>query len=424
MADINIGKAPPNNAVLPFYATASVAFAVLCLLLLLNTDSLLTHYFNPHLLAIVHITALGWATMIIFGAAHQLLPVICERDLFSPPLATLSWYTLTAGSFLLVVSFWNLTTGWLMISGGLLILVSVLAYCANALLTSRICSRYSVVRLFITTSSLWLVFTVAAGVLLAINLYRPFFSINHLEALKLHAHMGLAGWFLQLVAGVSSKLVPMFLLAKSAKEKLLKYACLLQNSGLILFLADGYLSGKVEWRAMLYAALVATGVLCWLLYLYDAFRNRVRKSIDVHMKHTFVSFIFLIGAIFLIPVVFFSKGYSWTILYGTFLFMGWLSGIILGKTFKTLPFIVWNSHYKALSGKVKVPLPKQLYSEPCVTWQFRLYIAGMIVLPVGLMTVKPLVQAGLGIWFLLSVLYLYNVLKVLLHKTKTSKIEQ
>lgn len=78
MAEINIGKAPGNSAILPFYATGAVVFLVLCVVMFLTPESFTRHYFTPHLLTIVHLAALGWGTMIIFGAVHQLLPVICE----------------------------------------------------------------------------------------------------------------------------------------------------------------------------------------------------------------------------------------------------------------------------------------------------------------------------------------------------------
>ncbi|HAI81392.1 MAG TPA: hypothetical protein DCL65_10230, partial [Chryseobacterium sp.] len=118
MAEINIGKAPGNKAVLPFYATGAVAFLVLCIVMLCTPQSFTQHYFTPHLLTIVHIAALGWGTMVIFGAAHQLLPVICEQDLYSEKMASASWYTLTAGIILLTWKFWNLDVGWMMITGG------------------------------------------------------------------------------------------------------------------------------------------------------------------------------------------------------------------------------------------------------------------------------------------------------------------
>ncbi len=418
MADINIGKAPPNQAVLPFYATGALAYTILCFLLLISAESLTGHFFNPHLLTIVHTAALGWGTMVIFGAAYQLLPVICERDLYSPRLAAASWYCLTPGVVLLAGSFWNFTVGWLMITGGSLVVLATILYNINVIMTTHICSRYSIQRLFIITSAFWLSFTVIAGLLLAINLSYPFFSKNHLDILKLHAHAGLAGWFLLLIVGVSTKLVPMFLLGKSGKNKLLMAAFLLQNAGLIAFLADGYFLGGHSMRYGLYALLILAGVLCWLRFLADAYRHRVRKKMDYLMKHTFVSLLLLLLAFAVIPLLLVQKGSQWALLYGCLLFMGWISSIILGMTFKTLPFIVWNGHYKQLSGKVKIPLPRQLYRESLVSFQFYFFLTAIALLAAGIaLQCLILIRAALAILCITGLLYLYNVIKVLRHKT-------
>lgn len=418
MADINIGKAPGNSAILPFYATGAVAFVILCVVMLLTPQSFTQHYFTPHMLTIVHIAALGWGTMIIFGAAHQLLPVICEQDLYSEKMASLVWYTLTTGIILLTSTFWNLSVGWLMITGGSLIVFSVILYVINVWKTSRICKKYSVQKLFITSSALWLLFTVTVGLLLAINLAFPFFDVSHLEILKLHAHAGIAGWFLQLITGVSTKLVPMFLLGKSDKNHLLLNAFIFQNAGLILFLTDGYFI-EITTRSLVYAGLVLIGIIFWLMYLRDAYKNRLRKRVELLMKHSFLSFLSLVISVLLIPLVYFSNGYRWTMLYGTLLFMGWITNIILGKTFKTLPFIIWNGHYKHLSGKVKVPLPKHLYSEKLTVWQFRTFIAAFLVFALGLITQELLIiKGGLVLWLAVALIYCTNVFKLLLHKTK------
>ncbi len=418
MADINIGKAPGNSAILPFYATGAVAFVILCVVMLLTPQSFTQHYFTPHMLTIVHIAALGWGTMIIFGAAHQLLPVICEQDLYSEKMASLVWYTLATGIILLTSTFWNLSVGWLMITGGSLIVFSVILYVINVWKTSRICKKYSVQKLFITSSALWLLFTVTVGLLLAINLAFPFFDVSHLEILKLHAHAGIAGWFLQLITGVSTKLVPMFLLGKSDKNHLLLNAFIFQNAGLILFLTDGYFI-EITTRSLVYAGLVLIGIIFWLMYLRDAYKNRLRKRVELLMKHSFLSFLSLVISVLLIPVVYFSNGYRWTMLYGNLLFMGWITNIILGKTFKTLPFIIWNGHYKHLSGKVKVPLPKHLYSEKLTVWQFRTFIAAFLVFALGLITQELLIiKGGLVLWLAVALIYCTNVFKLLLHKTK------
>lgn len=240
MINYNTGKVPPPNVILPFYATGTLVFLLLCVLLVWSPESLLAHYFNPHLLTMVHTAALGWGTMIIFGASYQLMPVISEQNLRSDDLAIASWYLLLAGVILLAYSFWNFRTGWIMISGGSLVTISALFYLINALFTGPISQKTNIQRYFIISSACWLVFTVVVGLLLAINLKYPFFSSNHMEILKLHAHLGLAGWFLQLIVGVSSKLIPMFLLGRSEKNRLLTYAFILQNTGLILFIADVY----------------------------------------------------------------------------------------------------------------------------------------------------------------------------------------
>ena len=422
MAEINIGKAPGNKAVLPFYATGAVAFLVLCIVVLCTPQSFTQHYFTPHLLTIVHIAALGWGTMIIFGAAHQLLPVICEQDLYSEKMAAASWYTLTLGIILLTWKFWNLDTGWVMITGGSLIVFSVLFFVINVLKTTAIFRKFTTQKLFIISSALWLLFTVSVGLLLAINLglTSPIFRVSHLEILKLHAHMGIAGWFLQLIAGVSTKLVPMFLLGKSDKEHLLKKAFIFQNLGLILFLLDGYFFA-VTGRVLIYAAIVLAGIIFWLLYLYDVFRNRLRKRIELLMKHTFLSFLSLIVAVLLIPVVYYSEGYRWTMVYGTLIFLGWITNIILGKTFKTLPFIIWNTHYKHLTGKAKIPLPKDLFSEKLTIWQFRLFIAAFLVFALGLALQQlTVIRIGLVLWLAVAVIYCLNVFKLIFHQSKKS----
>ncbi len=415
MAQISIGKAPSNRAVLPFYATGAVMFLVLCVLMFFSAGTFTQHYFTPHLLTMVHVAALGWGTMVIFGAAHQLLPVICERDLYSEKMAAFVWYSLTLGMLLITINFWKLTVGWAMISGGVLVLVSALLYLINIWKTAQICKAYSVQKLFVISSALWLVFTAAMGILLATNLKFPFFQQSHLEILKLHAHAGLAGWFLQLITGVSTKLIPMFLLGKSKKDYLLKWSFVLQNLGLILFLADGYFLG-IGSRVLLYALMVAAGVFLWLFYLFDAFRNRLRKRVELLMKHAFLSLLALVIAFAVLPMVYFSTGYKWVMLYGTLLFMGWITSLILGKTFKTLPFIIWNGRYKNLSGKVKVPLPKDLYNEKLTVWQFRVFVAAFVVFSVGIILQQvQIIRCGALLWCIVAVLYNVNVFQLIFH---------
>lgn len=419
MAEINIGKAPSNRAVLPFYASGALVFVLLCGAIVFSPEVFTQFYFSPRLLSIVHLAALGWGTMLIFGAGYQLLPVICEQNLFSEKLAAISWYSLSLGVLLLVCGFWHSFLGWLLLGGGSLVVLSALLYSINALKTTEIFSKYSVQKLFIVGSAFWLVFTTSLGLLLAINLIHPFFSSNHLEILKLHAHAGLAGWFLQLISGISTKLVPMFLLGKSNKDNWLERSFLFQNLGLIAFLIDGYFFGLSSYRIFVYLLLVVLGVVWWLRYLYDAYQKRLRKKIEVLMRHSFLSFLCLVLALALVPVVYLAKGNQWAMLYGTLLFMGWISSLILGMTFKTLPFIIWNNQYKHFSGKVKVPLPKDLFNEKLTLWQFWLFVVALLSFALAIVIQNTIIiRLASILWLLLAILYCINVFILLLHKSK------
>lgn len=414
---LDIGKAPANRVVLPFYGTGALAFLALSVMLFLNAFPLMGGYFEPHLLAIVHTAALAWGTMVIFGASYQLLPVICEQDLYDEGVAAVSYYFLLVGAACLITCFWLFHTGIWMITGGSLVFVAGLMYFFNVIRTIGKRSRYNVQKLFILSSAIWLLLTMAIGILLAINLKYPFIiSRSHLEILKLHAHAGLAGWFLQLIVGVSAKLVPMFLLGRSKKDNLLKIAFSLQNAGLVLFLVDGYFFGP-SFRYLIYAAMVAAGIICWLLYLRDVYRHRIKKPLDYSMKHTFLSFLSLAVSLVLIPVIYFVQDARWAIIYGLFLFIGWISSIILGMTFKTLPFIVWNSKYKMVNGKAKIPLPKELYWGKLLAWQFWLFVSALYVTGLSLAFQVDLpLRIGLGLLLLTGIIYAVNTFKVLTHR--------
>ena len=90
-----IAKTTSHQVVIPFYAYAALSFLAATVLLFFSDASFTGHYFQPHILAITHLMALGWATMIIFGASHQLVPVLIESDLYSNKLSYVS-FTLAA----------------------------------------------------------------------------------------------------------------------------------------------------------------------------------------------------------------------------------------------------------------------------------------------------------------------------------------
>ena len=104
-------KTTSYKVILPFYLYASLSFLAGCVLLFTSNQACLNHYFHPHILAITHTMALGWATMIILGASHQLVPVLIEGRLYSEKLAFISFVFAAIGIPLLVYGFYVFDMG-------------------------------------------------------------------------------------------------------------------------------------------------------------------------------------------------------------------------------------------------------------------------------------------------------------------------
>ena len=95
--------------------------------------------------------------------------------------------------------------------------------------------------------------------------------------------------------------------------------------------------------------------------------------------------IFLVVIIVLVMVSD-KENVSLVISYGFIIFFGWMTAIILGMTFKTLPFIVWNKVYHQLAGKGKTPNPKDLFSNAVFRYMSVAYIFGFVLFVTGILT--------------------------------------
>ncbi|HEY0731962.1 MAG TPA: cytochrome C oxidase subunit I, partial [Chitinophagaceae bacterium] len=202
-------KNTTHKVVVPFYMYAALALLAGTIMLFFATNAFHGHYFHPQILAITHTMALGWGTMMILGASHQLVPVLIESELYSTSLAYVSFFLAAAGIPMLVYGFYHFRFNWITISGGVLINLALVSFLVNIAVSISKAKKENVHAIFIFTATSWLLITTLLGLLLVINFTHPIFNQDSLEYLSLHAHMGIAGWFLLLVMGVGTRLIPM-----------------------------------------------------------------------------------------------------------------------------------------------------------------------------------------------------------------------
>lgn len=410
--DTSVTKA---KLVWPFYAYASISFLVACIILMYHSTLLMGHYFQPPLLAITHTMAIGWATMIIFGASFQLLPVIANRKLNSEK--AVEWcFWLTAISLpVIIYSFYNFVFGVPFIIAASALIIAVGAFVWNVYKT--VCKSNVIQGDYMLSASVYLFITVCFGFLLAFNFSYNLLSENSLSYLKLHAHLGIIGWFLFLIIGVGSKLIPMFVISKYKNDTLIRFLYYVLHISMFVFIINQtlYRDKILEYAAFTGISLV---IILFVYFVFQSFKLRIKKKIDITMRAAACSIIILFTLLIFASVSYYSRNNLSIIMsYGFLVFFGWISFLIIGMTFKTLPFIIWNSIYAEVSGKL--PSPKELYSEKLFTVMLVVYIVGFVITLLSiLLSNTTFLLVSTSMLLLATLLYNVNVFKIILHKSK------
>ena len=427
MNNLRTDNAPSLSVVDPHFIFGALSFLALTIIIILADTDLLGSYFNGRILAVTHLAVLGWATMIIFGALYQLIPVVLETKLISEDLAKITFWFFSSSIILMVWSFWSNDFFSLLPFAAFLLFFAIIMFVVNVLLTAKRAKK-SIQAKFIKASVYWLFFTALLGFLIALNFKYNFFSRVHLDFLKVHAHLGLIGWFGLLIIGVSSTLIPMFLISHQLNEKKLTYSFYLVNSGLALLTLD-WLIFNGTFMIYMHWLIIASGIVFYFSYVGESYKKRLRKELDLGMKYTMLSVLIMAIPIVISLVVMIGFNFEVellsriTTLYGFSIIFGLITSIILGQTYKTLPFIIWLFKYKDYVGKFKTPLPRELYSEKIGAIQFYTYFLAIISLTAGLFFNLPVILRAGGYLLLLTALfYNFNIFIIIFHKTKTESL--
>ena len=405
---------PGKKAIMPYYLVAAFSFVLVNILTLISVQDFNTHYFQPRILALTHLTVLGWITMIIMGACNQLVPVITNNKLHSDNIPVAAIILLISGTCILVCLFWNFQLGIGIYIGAFLILSALILHAMNIFISSKTTPKRNISADYILTAHAWLIVTALVGVTLLFNLRFYFLPAGNLHYLQIHASVGMAGWLLLLIIGVSSRLIPMFLLSRKEEKKYLVIAWYLINIGLLMFFIDGVLLHASNWY-MLYILFIFSGLLFYLAFIWVCYTSAMRKIIDNGMKQSLIA-ISLISLPFIILIlsVLYKNNAPENIItsYGYSFFAGFITILIMGQTFKTLPFIVWM--HLAKPGMQLSLQPKDLFIEQLVLAQMILYVPGFFLFLTGILfKITSLMYVGSVIMIIASLLYFGHVIYVL-----------
>lgn len=412
----------PIDVVVPFYLYAAFFFLISCGLLMFSTGSFQGHYFQPDILAITHAMALGWGTMMILGASYQLFPVLVESKLQSRFLARFSFVLAALGIPFLVYGFYTFHLGWVSQLGGIAINLAIILYVINLAWSVAKTKSENVHAVFMLTASCWLLVTTLLGLLLLFNFTLDLLPQDSLYYLSTHAHSGVVGWFLLTVLGVGSRLIPMFLISKYNNDNLLWAIFVLVNLGLLLFMAME-LNPDLPDFYLLSVMMMGIGIVLFFYFLTKTYQQRIRRKVDHQIKLSLTALGLLVIPLVILLFVLHDADSAarpeLVIAYGFCIFFGWITAIILGMTFKTLPFIVWSNVYQHQSSRHKHPDPKDLFDHRIFKVSMWLYLVGFFGFLSGiLLRLDFLLPYAAGLIILSACFYVWNVVKVIFHKAK------
>jgi hypothetical protein len=381
--------APPFALVRNHFVASVAAYFLLTIALVIVAPWMQGHYFQPHLLGLTHLATLGWISMIMMGALYQLVPVVLETKLWSARLAQFTFWLFLPGAIGVIVHLWAYRTGPGWWGSGFLTIAAFALFVANLLATLAQVKKWNITGIHILAALVAILLAAALGFALAYNLWKPYLPGDHLHYLRAHAHLAFLGWVLLVVMGVAYKLIPMFSLAHGYSMAAGKWAF-----GLVSFATVGLMTawsfnlfaghaGNSNSLEIFYALLLAGGIAAFLWQMWLVYRHRMRKQADVSMYHTLLSFIFLAFAAALGVAQFFLPAHwpqptreGFILLYGWLAFIGFAGFIIVGQTYKILPFLVWFNKYSDKVGQAQVPMLKDMFDERLAKIELVLMLTG------------------------------------------------
>ncbi len=405
---------------LAFMTVGLVWLGTATALVAVNPGLLALPHLNPGMLAMTHAWILGFFVTIAVGAVYQLAPVALSTTLWSERAG---WWHLAFHSIAvpaLVYGFWT----WempLLAAAGAMMVAGVLLFAVNVWVTILRSGQRDAVAWSLALASAWLTLTASAGFLLVANRALALWPVDPLALLRAHAHLGLVGFFLTLMQGVTFRLVPMFTLGDVPDWRPVRLGLWLSQLGLLV-LAPG-LAFHHPYVAFSGGASIVAGMAATAWALKRALATRKKRQLDAGVQQllvgTSVLGISAAAGLWLAwpttPGGSAPGGLNATV-YGLLVILGGLLPAIAGMMGKIVPFLTWMRAYGPKVGRAPTP-PATSLSKPRIE-RAGLVLQALAVIPLiagaWLLNVTML-RAGAALLALGSGLFLVNMVGVLKH---------
>lgn len=422
---INPAKSPPLFVPIGMILAGLASLLILQPLLIGKAPLIFGEFrFNPATLAAVHLFTLGFATAVMAGAFYQITPVMMLGKPVNGRLALAQGLAHLSGTAILVTGFYYYAGSWMTL-GGTIVVLSLLLFMLLVGLSMRSATQWTISGSFMLAGLSFLAGTILWGLTLAFNLRYNFLG-NTLSNAPLGAHvvLGLGGWFMLTIFGVTYQLIPMFALSQRKGDRPARTALALLTIGLWA----AFLALTLHGPALITAAglaLATAGAAVYAVDMSGILRQRRRPELDLGMRYAVTSFGFLALALPLLAVGAFRHEFGVS---AVWLFLpGFVGCMILGMLYKIVPFLFWHYLLKTRREKTqKLPNLTDMYSGKLAEagywcWAGGVLLTGLLLAAgaMGLSDARYLVRLTLSLNLIGSLLFTWTILQVLRAKPLT-----
>lgn len=389
MISLSFEQAPPFPVVLRFFLTAPVFAVIAGICLWYMADGAVDTPFAPYLIGALHCFTIGFILMLMCGAMFQLLPVAVGANIPYPQhTGWLVYLALTIGAGCLVLAFFTASP---------ILFAWAASTLAVGLAVFIVMTGWALWRTSARSTSLFVLRIALAGLVVAMGFgllmalaYAGIADLAWLQWRSQHFSWVIAGWGLMLVMGVAYLVIPMFQLTGPYPARSARWVPFSLAVGLMLMSALHSVVG---------ISVIFLSASIWFVVqsirLQAARRRPKRDASFLFWQVGFFSL--LIAAVLSVLIAGdWLNGESPVWWYaGVSLFHGFFASIMMGMSYKIIPFLVWL-HVQKILGRgpnMNVLIPEKWQSAH---WQLHL-VTLCFMLAAGSMTYLVTVAAMLWI---------------------------
>lgn len=411
-------KSPKLTVPYRYLFTGIIILIVLFVWLFFKAQALTIHYYSsPLLLSFTHLLTLGWISITIIGAMFQLVPVITEKNLYSEVIAKIVFYIYIVGLALFIYAFLMNKSP---VQGAGIISCGIILFLFDIVLTMKGMRKPDLAVWYVIAALFFLFLTLITGSFAAVQLHSIIVQ-DPLALLFLHITIAGIGWVCLIVIGFSFRLIPMFILSHGYDETYGWVSFIMFMLGLVLLII--HFLFKVFGNTVLIlhllglagGSIILLGIITYILQMYIIYKQRTRRHIEPAIWFSiFATFYLFIAGLIGIRLLAFEHSFRLEMVYIFIGLFGFAGMYIIGMMHKIVPFLQWYNKYSSRIGVEKVPMTKDMISEPLIWIQLFVFNAGMIIMIAGIMTnIAWIVIVASTILLIGSLMFAWNIFNVL-----------